>query len=328
MGESYTKEAYKSIYKHPKWKGEAQHYEEHLAATLFHNTYTKNAVKTALGKISRILTAYYGAGEKTLDRQQTQTIEAASAITDLAESTGNGTGDIAINKTLVKALMQERRDASSVGQVMKVTTEDASSEEPSRNYTEYVIQEDLPDEKIEEFRTRKKWAALQKISDELITNQVNTEIDRDENNMLLPKGVTAGLSMENRHVLYEKIYEHYHELSARVEEEKQRLLLQVPTEIPEADRALYALQMVMYTALGKEYKAVTKMTYGMKTTNTNVGVIGQWLEKNMDKKTVIERVDSQVVDAQNKYGKVFKDMGIARKLGDIYANEFIGVVGF
>lgn len=136
MGESYTKDAYKSIYKHPKWKGEAQHYEEHLAATLFHNTYTKNAVKTALGKISRILTAYYGDGEKTLDRQQTQTIEAASAITDLAESTGNGTGDIAINKTLVKALMQERRDASSVGQVMKVTTEDASSEEPSRNYTE------------------------------------------------------------------------------------------------------------------------------------------------------------------------------------------------
>ena len=133
MGESYTKDAYKSIYKHPKWKGEAQHYEEHLAATLFHNTYTKNAVKTALGKISRIQTAYYGDGEKTLDRQQTQTIEAASAITDLAESTGNGTGDIAINKTLVKALMQERRDASGVGQVMKVTTEDARSEEPRRN---------------------------------------------------------------------------------------------------------------------------------------------------------------------------------------------------
>lgn len=136
MGESYTKEAYKSIYKHPRWKNEAQNYEDHLAATLFRNTYTKNAVKTALGKISRILTAYYGDGEKTLDRQQTQTIEGAAAITDLAERTGNSTNDIEINKTLVKALMQERRDTSEAGQVMKVTTEDVSAEDASRNYTE------------------------------------------------------------------------------------------------------------------------------------------------------------------------------------------------
>lgn len=122
MGESFTKEAYEIVYKDPRWKGEATKYEEHLAAKLFHMSYTKTAVKTALGKISRILTTYYGDGGKQLPAEEQ--LEDAAALNDLAGQAGGADQQIQINKTLVEALMQERRDNTGAGQVRKVLAGD------------------------------------------------------------------------------------------------------------------------------------------------------------------------------------------------------------
>jgi len=129
MGDSFTKEAYEKIYKHPKWKTVAQDYEEQLAVKLFHNSYTKDAVKTALSKISRILTAYYGTEGRPLTEQERQTVQAAGAITDLGEENlGMQGGDIPVNKTLVRALMQGRRDNTGAGQVKKLVEGDAKAD--------------------------------------------------------------------------------------------------------------------------------------------------------------------------------------------------------
>lgn len=125
MSESFTKEAYQIIYKHPTWKEKAKNYEENLAVKLFHNSYTKAAVKTALGKISRILTAYYGTQGQPLTEEQRQTVQAAGAITDLGEQALDVSGNnIQVNKTLVRALMQGRRDNTGAGQVKKLEAGD------------------------------------------------------------------------------------------------------------------------------------------------------------------------------------------------------------
>ncbi|MBO5092804.1 MAG: hypothetical protein J6C33_00410 [Lachnospiraceae bacterium] len=124
MGEGFTKEAYEVVYKHPQWKQEATRYEDRMAAKLFHMSYTKEAVKTAMGKISRILTAYYGDGGQTLDRQREEAVEAAGGLTDLAELFGEDTSEVKVNKTLVTALMQGRRDNSGAGQVRKLQAGD------------------------------------------------------------------------------------------------------------------------------------------------------------------------------------------------------------
>lgn len=124
MGDSFTKGAYEVIYKHPKWKDEATKYEEHLAAKLFHMSYTKQAVKTAMGKISRILTAYYGDGERKPDIQEQQNAEAAESLTDFAQIFNGEDTDVKVNKTLVEALMQGRRDNTGAGQVRKVQAGD------------------------------------------------------------------------------------------------------------------------------------------------------------------------------------------------------------
>ena len=134
MGKDFTNGAYEAIYTHPRWKEEATKYEENLAAKLFHMSYTKNAVKTALGKISRILTGYYGDGGKSLNAREEETVENAAGITNLAELFGEQGGPIPVNKTLVTALMQERRDNSSAGQVNKVMAGD--NKENDEKYTQ------------------------------------------------------------------------------------------------------------------------------------------------------------------------------------------------
>lgn len=134
MGDSFTKEAYEVIYRHPKWKEEATKYEDHLAAKLFHMSYTKQAVKTAMGKISRILTAYYGDGERVPQGQEQQNIEAAESLTDFAQIFNGEDTDVKINKTVVEALMQGRRDNSGAGQVKKVLAGD--KKEDGQEYTQ------------------------------------------------------------------------------------------------------------------------------------------------------------------------------------------------
>lgn len=145
MANSFVKDAYEVIYKHPNWHKEATAYEDKLAAKLFHSSYTKSAVKTALGKISRILTDYYGDGGKTFDNQQRDRWEVAGAMTDMAEQISGETEEIKVNKTLVEALMQERYDnktggqlKTSAGQVPKVIEKDWN---PDRGYSEYTTDE-------------------------------------------------------------------------------------------------------------------------------------------------------------------------------------------
>lgn len=59
MGD-YIKDAYKHVYSHSTWKKEAKQYEIRLAVSLYKNSYVQAAAKEALGKVSQVLTAYYG----------------------------------------------------------------------------------------------------------------------------------------------------------------------------------------------------------------------------------------------------------------------------
>ena len=59
MGDAYMKEAYQLIYKHPSWQQTAQEYEDRFAANLYHTNYVQEAARSALTKLSSMLTAYY-----------------------------------------------------------------------------------------------------------------------------------------------------------------------------------------------------------------------------------------------------------------------------
>lgn len=122
MGKEYIEQAYQEIYKHKDWKKEAKDYEEYLAVQLYNSSYTKEAVKTALTKISTVLTQYYGDGGKRLPSKEQ--LENAAAINDLAEKTAGTDQRIEVNKTLVEALMQEKKDNTGAGQIRKVLAGD------------------------------------------------------------------------------------------------------------------------------------------------------------------------------------------------------------
>lgn len=64
MAESYTKEAYKQIYEHPQWKKTATEFEDRFAANLYKTPYVQEAARTALSRISNMLTAYYTIRDK------------------------------------------------------------------------------------------------------------------------------------------------------------------------------------------------------------------------------------------------------------------------
>lgn len=140
MAENYTKDAYNLIYKHSSWKPKAKAFEHYLAVKLYNSAYTKDAVKTALGKISRILTGFYGDQGKTLNQNEEQVVENAAGMNDLAQQMNVSDQQIPINRTLVEALMQNQRDSSSAGQVMKYSTKDIN-EETNLNFTEEEAEE-------------------------------------------------------------------------------------------------------------------------------------------------------------------------------------------
>lgn len=118
MGNSYIDQAYKTIYQHKDWKKEAKDYEEYLAAQLFNSTYTKHAAKTALTRISNILTTYYTErSQKSLPQKQLQDI---SAVNDAVGMAAGADEKVTINMTLVDALMQSRKDNTGAGQIGKV----------------------------------------------------------------------------------------------------------------------------------------------------------------------------------------------------------------
>ena len=68
MGD-YIKDAYKKIYRHPKWTEEARAYENNLAVALYKNPYVQQASQDALRRVSDVLTAFYtgkeGSGTQT-----------------------------------------------------------------------------------------------------------------------------------------------------------------------------------------------------------------------------------------------------------------------
>ena len=61
MGD-YIKDAYKKIYRHPKWAEEARAYENNLAVALYKNPYVQQASQDALRRVSEVLTAFFRAG--------------------------------------------------------------------------------------------------------------------------------------------------------------------------------------------------------------------------------------------------------------------------
>lgn len=139
----YMKDAYKKVYKHATWEQEAQQYERNLSVMLFHNPYAKQAAQKALGRVSQVLTAYFGTNGTAGGKQEEQldgAEELSSGIALLANEGGDAStatqalmldeqsnaaestqedeqqdGHIAINHTLVQAFL--KNDSSSAGQI-------------------------------------------------------------------------------------------------------------------------------------------------------------------------------------------------------------------
>lgn len=145
MGD-YIKDAYKKIYRHPKWAEEARAYENNLAVALYKNPYVQQASQDALRRVSEVLTAFYtgkeGAGTQTetklgsaeelsagveqLSGQKSDTSSAEKAAqaneaakealaTEQEEREAGPEGGIAVNDILTKAFLNP--DANSAGQI-------------------------------------------------------------------------------------------------------------------------------------------------------------------------------------------------------------------
>jgi len=114
MGNSYTDDAYKElIYKHKDWQRTADEYEQKFAANLYKTNYVQAAARTALTKLSGMLTSYYS----VKDNRQRIDQGDLTAFTDIAETiSGQKTEG---RQVLEEALLPgENRDSSSgAGQI-------------------------------------------------------------------------------------------------------------------------------------------------------------------------------------------------------------------
>ena len=119
MGASYTDDAYKElIYTHPDWQKTADEYEQKFAANLYHTDYVQAAAKTALLKLSEMLTAYDNVRDK---KEQLKTDE-ASALADIAESISGQ--KLEGREVLEEALLPQSDSSTGAGQIgnAKVTS--------------------------------------------------------------------------------------------------------------------------------------------------------------------------------------------------------------
>ena len=89
MPDSYIKDAYQKIYKEDEWEPESKSYELKLSAVLYNNSYVIQAAQTALGRVSRVLTAYFGSGGTTNVQQAEQANELTEGVLQLASSRGD-----------------------------------------------------------------------------------------------------------------------------------------------------------------------------------------------------------------------------------------------
>lgn len=122
MGDAYMKEAYQLIYKHPSWQQTVQEYEDHFAANLYHTSYVQEAARSALTKLSSMLTAYYRVKGAPAREEQ----ENLLAIGQVAEQISGRTPDDW--KVLEGALLRDN-SANSAGQIGKVSAGNGISEE-------------------------------------------------------------------------------------------------------------------------------------------------------------------------------------------------------
>ncbi len=85
MPGSYVKDAYATVYKHNSWDKEARDYETSLGVMLYKSPYVISAAQTALVKLSKVLTAYYGdkPGGRTGESYEDRLVE-ATVLGDIA----------------------------------------------------------------------------------------------------------------------------------------------------------------------------------------------------------------------------------------------------
>lgn len=122
MGDAYMKEAYQLIYKHPSWQQTVQEYEDRFAANLYHTSYVQEAARSALTKLSSMLTAYY----RVKGAPAREDRENLAAIGQVAEQVSGRTPDDW--KVLEGALLRDN-SAESAGQIGKVHAQEGRSEE-------------------------------------------------------------------------------------------------------------------------------------------------------------------------------------------------------
>ena len=112
MGSSYVDDAYKElVYTHPDWQKTADEYEQKFAANLYHTDYVQAAARTALLKLSGMLTAYYSVKAK---KDQLLTNE-ASALADIAETISGQ--KLEGREVLEEALLPQADSSTGAGQI-------------------------------------------------------------------------------------------------------------------------------------------------------------------------------------------------------------------
>lgn len=185
----------------------------------------------------------------------------------------------------------------------------------------YIMQEDVPIDVVHDLLEGKSWQRLEEIRDTLIGDQLNVE-SFVAGTVQLKDGKTNGMPVEKRREVIGKYIERFLSVTRSVQAEIQKLIPQVPDEIPQEDKELFALQMIMYTELGKEFKVMSKIMPEMRIVETNLMIL-----KEFDaEQTEINALDEQVLAAKFKYGVWLEQAGLSRHLGDAYVEDFKSVV--
>lgn len=138
MGSGFNSGAYEKIYQHKDWEKTADEYEVKFAANLYHSPYVQQAAKTALTRLSRMLNAYYGAGNKTQNMTNPQVMQDTAAM---AQTAGEIAGEpVEITDVLVDALLPEGDSSSGAGQIGRQTRKLAK--EHTQEQWDQAVQED------------------------------------------------------------------------------------------------------------------------------------------------------------------------------------------
>lgn len=137
-------------------------------------------------------------------------------------------------------------------------------------------------------------------------------------------GVTALENMPQEFIVsfIERFYQKKEEMVNRMEQEVARVMGELPAEMEEQDRKLFATHLVEQTEFGREYDAVKIVSDTYFRNETVLDVAKAYLDEHEELLTRTGAMDKQVNDAYIKYNDVFTAIGFTTTVGKEYLKEF------